>query len=419
MNKMITELKNKRFKQKLNDVTFTQRECINPVIIKGEGELYQNGNGVMEVRIVAKTSDHSHSHVMDSEDVGLVKPEHRYYDLVATDSQGIQWNAKRIIVRNPTADKHVISSSIPSIERNLSLCNENHRYKSILNFQSKDLSNRNLFIQIYDVSINILIEDDFVDVYIESNDSIRSEKISNSIYKPLSILLGKQICPIASETYSVNDCKQTIYSVNNELVGKSLYAPLGDLYNVNDGEQFIKLYLAKITLDNYGCDKIFPSWHDALICNQSSIHGALYSRSSQIEGLVKSYFKDRYGKSTDYRNDLKIAEKLIKSLPSDNQAKNDILSNMGNLKTKAPKRIVSELCEEMHVNVDCLDAWNEIRNRKSHGEIAVYDNIGLKYEIDRMNKSLYLMYRIILKIINFNGYCKDFSTEGFPLIKVN
>ncbi|HAT8518397.1 hypothetical protein R7P80_02245 [Vibrio sp. 2092] len=414
----ISEIQSKKLDLELINIKLIQREKSPPITIIAKGTLKQDEHGVIQLTANSLTNDYPNFTQNEFNSVGFIKPEHEYFDLYATDHNGVNWKAERLGLKNNINDKSNLFATVTMIKRDIQISNNVAEFKSIMCFSSTNLRPNKIYVKIGKSMALINIKSDFVEVFIQSESSDLIDKISNCIYKPISMLLGKQICPISSELYVLEGASQKIYSKNNDIDSQSLFPILGYYYNNEDAKNFIESYVRKLELEFENNDSVFPRWHDSLMTNRRSIHSGLYSCSAQIEGLIDSYFQTMFEK--DDRDYLTSLDGIIEAVESIEkcEAREHALSRLSSMKRKSPSTVAVEICNKIAISTKLAKTWSKVRNKKLHSTVMEYDNATLKKDMLRMHMCHYFMYRLIFEIIGYKGHCVDYSKEGFPIVKV-
>ena len=295
------------------DICLTQKTDEDPIIYTGPGTIYQDKHGILQLKLYSKSNDIEKdlSHQFKHYPPGKIIPNEDYFTLKATDMFGNEWVADNICISDSksyfTEDlvikskldeiKNIKSNEIQSnFKKNSLFIIVPGQYKIPCN-EKEDLPNggRRLNRTVFSAN-EIDFEFRKLDSCLIINANSKTEKLDKDTYikliEALSIFTGFIVRPVVIRNTQKDIDILKIKSVNNSFANKELpfsfkhSAPT----NLKSFTCFLEKYLANIKAP---FSDLFGFWHKINRAWQAGIKNFSLSLGVAIEGVVKSYFRER------------------------------------------------------------------------------------------------------------------------------
>jgi len=430
----VDELISNKFEIDCIDISLFQQIEENPLLYSGPGTIYQDENGVLNLKLYAKIKDIKKeiSHIFKPFLPGKIIGDEHYFSLKAVDMSGSEWSAENIWVSGnfylPVAGR-VIKSELREIKNLTEIGGRIRSEKTFLfivspgNYQipcneKEDLPNggwrlnRSIF-SVDQIDLEFKKLDNYLTIKASTTSNELNEKSEMKLLEALSIICGQIVRPVIID-YSHGDTKTLkIKSVNVNFSNKQLPPPFNHS-SPSDLESFaffIGKYLSSIETPY---SELFGFWHKLNRAWQASIENASLSLAVAIEGIIKSYFVEYGLPDQEILLQAQDAKQKIKDLGLGQRIKSRILSSIGQLKSTSPKGALYEMSDKGWFPRHFADEWVKLRNKSAHADKIDEDPKTIQLYIDQIYTCLTLFYCLLFLSIKYEGNFIDFSRDGWP-----
>lgn len=433
-NDTINKLISSKFEIDCIDINLTQQIEKTPIIYSGPGTIYQDENGVLNLKLYAKIIDIDKeiSHISKHFVPGKIIGNENYFSLRATDMSGNEWGTENIWLSHnvsfPAAGQ-IIKAKLREI-KNMTEVDKRIRsgktyllivvpgsYKIPCN-KKEDLPNggcrlsKSLF-SFNQIDFEFKKLDDYLRIYVSTGTNALSEQSEIRILEALSIIYGQIVRPmIIAFTHGGIETLR-IKSVDNTVPNEHLPYPIEHSlpFNLEIFASFLEKYLS--SMENPSSE-LFGFWHKINRAWQASIENASLSLTVGIEGVIKSYFK-KYGLPDEEILEQALeAKQKIKDLEVGKRIKERLLSSIGGLKSISPKAALNQMSETSLFPKSFVDEWVSLRNKSTHADQIDQDEKTKQTYIDQFYTCITLFYCLLFKVIGYEGNFIDYSQEGWP-----
>jgi len=412
----------------------TQKKDKDPIIYTGPGTIYQDEQGILQLKLYSKLNDmyKELSYQLKNDTPGKIIARDDKFTLKATDMFGNEWAADNIWIfdsKSYFTEDLVIKSKLDEIKNIKS--NEiqvNFKKNSLFIVvpgqyeipcnEKEDLPNggRRLNRAVFSAN-KIDFEFRKLDNCLIINANSKTEKLSKDTYikliEALSIITGCKIRPIVIKNIQKDKVVLKIKSVDNSFANKKLLPPFKH-FAPTDFESFIcflEKYLVNIKSP---FSDLFGFWHKINRAWQASIENSSLSIGVAIEGTLKSYFNEIGLADEEILKQAKEAKQLIKNSGLGEKIKNRLFGSIGLLKNASPKGALNQMVQEKWLNKAMVSEWEELRNKSVHPDKTNQGKIVFQKYINQINTCLALFYRLVFIIIKYEGSYIDYSEKGWP-----
>jgi hypothetical protein len=245
------------------------------------------------------------------------------------------------------------------------------------------------------------------------NANSKTEKLDKDTYikliEALSIFTGFIIRPIVIRNTQKDKEILKIKSVDNSFANKKLFPPFKQFTKTEfkSFTCFLEKYLVNIKAP---FSDLFGYWLKINRAWQAGIMNFSLSLSVAIEGIVKSYFRERGLPDKETFQQAGKAKQKIKDMHLDKIIKKRILNSIDDLlKNTSPKRALGQMAENNLLNKAMVGEWVKLRNKLVHPVKMNQDPIAIQKYIDRIYTCLTLFYYLVFIIIKYEGSYMDYS----------
>jgi len=417
------------------DICLTQKTDKDPIIYTGPGTIYQDEHGILQLKLYSKLNDmHKELSYQSKNDTpGKIIAKDDKFTLKATDMFGNEWVADNIWISDSTPCstedlviktkldeiKNIKSNEIQSnFKKNSLFIIMPGQYKIPCN-EKEDLPNggRRLNRTVFSAN-EIDFEFRKLDSCLIINANSKTEKLDKDTYikliEALSIFTGFIVRPVVIRNTQKDINILKIKSVNNSFANKELpfsfkhSAPT----NLKSFTCFLEKYLVNIKAP---FSDLFGYWLKINRAWQAGIMNFSLSLSVAIEGIVKSYFRERGLPDKEIFQQAEKAKQKIKDMDLGKKIKKRILNSIGDLlKNTSPKLALYQMTENNLLNKAMVDEWVKLRNKLVHPVKMNQDPIAIQKYIDRIDTCLALFYSLLFIIIKYEGSYMDYSEKEWP-----
>ena len=416
------------------DIRLTQKRDKDPIIYKGPGTIYQDEHGILQLKLYSKLSDIQKelSHQFKNYIPGKIIASDDYFTLKAIDMSGNEW----------VADNIWISANTSCSTASLVIKSKLYEIKTIKSNEIQSNSKKNyLFIIVpgqYKIPCNekeslpnggwrlnravfpaneIDFEFKKYDDYLIICANTKTENLDKDVYlkliEALSIVTGLIVRPIIIKSTQKDKEILEIKSVDNSFTNKELSPPFKH-FTTTEFESFtcfLEKYLVNIKTP---FSDLFGFWHKINRAWQAGIKNFSLSLGVAIEGVVKSYFRERGLPDKEIFQQAEKAKQKIEDMDLGKRIKEHLLSSIGLLKNTSSKGALYQMAGNNLLNKTMVDEWVKLRNKSVHPDKMNQGPIAIQKYIDRIDTCLALFYRLLFIIIKYEGIYMDHSEEGWP-----
>jgi len=416
------------------DIRLTQKKDKDPIIYTGPGTIYQDEHGILQLKLYSKLSDiHKEiSHHFKHRIPGKIIVSDDFFTLKATDMSGNEWLADNIWisinVSSPLTGLVIKSKldEIKTIELNEARANAEKNYLHIIVpgqykipcNEKESLPNggwrlNRAVFSANEIDLKFKKYDDYLIIYANAKTENLDKDVYLKLIEALSIITGFIVRPMVVKSTQKDKEIIEIKSVDNSFSNKELSPPFKH-FTTTEFESFtcfLEKYLVNIKAP---FSDLFGFWLKINRAWQSGIMHSALSICVSIEGIVKSYFSDKWMPDKDILYQAQEATKIIESMDIGKRIENYLMSSIGRLNNASPKDILYQMVENSTLNNDIVKKWDKLRNKSVHPVKMSQGEIAIQKYIDLIDTCLALFYHLIFIIIKYEGSYIDYSKKGLP-----
>ncbi len=431
-NDTINKLISSKFEIDCIDISLIQQIKENPITYNGSGTIYQDENGVLNLKLLAKGTniEKKLSHIFKPHVQGRIIGDEDYFFLRATDMSGNEWCAEDICadVSFPAAGQ-MIKAKLREI-KNITEADIRIRSGKTCLFivapgvyeipcnKKEDLENGGWRLNKSLFSFNQI---DFEFKKLDSYLTIKASTETNALPKQseirileaLSIVHGQIVRPMIIDHSHGGVRTLRIKSVKDTLSNTQLSCPIEHSLppDLETFASFLEKYLYSIE-DPYS--ELFGFWYKINRAWQGGITNASLSLTVAIEGIVKAYFEKYGSPDREILCQIREAKQLIKYSELGEKIKQRVLSSIGGLKNTSPKGALYQMSDKGLFPKSFADEWGSLRNKSVHPHQIDRDEKIKQVNINKNYTCLALFYCLLFKVIGYEGNFIDYSQEGHP-----
>ena len=165
-------------------------------------------------------------------------------------------------------------------------------------------------------------------------------------------------------------------------------------------------------------DNLYGFWYKLFNVSNSVLEASTLSCGVAIEGIVRTYYEDRFPVTASELVAITEAKSPLKRLEINQEVKSKLQSSLGNFKTKSPKRVMFEICKDKNLASTLVNDWSDMRNKSAHASDVDLNKAEFEDSFMRYQRCLYFFYRLMFDIIEYQGKCIDYSVDNLPDISV-
>ena len=433
-NDTINKLISSKFEIDYIEINLTQQIEENPIIYNGSGTIYQDENGVLNLKLLAKGTnvEKKLSHIFKPHVQGRIIGNEDYFSLRATDMSGNEWCAEDIWPSANTsfpAAGQTIKAKLREI-KNITEADIRIRsgktclfivapgsYKIPCN-RGEDLPNggwrrnKSLF-SFNQIDFELKKLDNYLTINASTETNALPKQSEIRILEALSIVHGQIVRSIIIDHSHGGIRTLRIRSVDDTLSNKQLSCPIEHSLppDLETFASFLEKYLYSIE-DPYS--ELFGFWYKINRAWQGGITNASLSLTVAIEGIIKAYF-EKYGlPDREILCQIREAKQKIEDLELGERIKKRLLSSIGGLKNTSPKGALYQMSNMGLFPKSFADEWGSLRNKSVHPHQIDRDEKIKQVNINKNYTCLALFYCLLFKVIGYEGNFIDYSQEGWP-----
>jgi len=431
-NDAINKLISGKFEIDCIDINLIQQVEKDPIIHNGSGTIYQDKNGVLNLKLYAEITNKNRmiSHILKHFVPGKIIGNENYFSLRATDMSGGKWDAENLWLSHNVYDAgQVIRAELREIKNTTEAdirirsgktclfivapgsykipCNKGEdlpnggwrRNKSLFSFNQIDFELKKL--------------DNYLTINASTETNALPEQSEIRILEALSIICGQIVRPMIIDHSHGGIRTLRIKSVKDTFSNKKLSYPLQHSLPSDLGTfaNFFEGYLSSIKSPN---SELFGFWYKVNRAWQSGIENASLALAVAIEGIVRSYC-NQYGlPDKEILQQAQEAKQLIKHSELGERIKKRLLSSIGNLKSTSPKGALYQMSDMGLFPKSFVDEWVSLRSKSTHADQIDQDIKTKQVYIDQIYTCITLFYCLLFKVIGYEGNFIDYSREGHP-----
>lgn len=370
-------------------------------------------------------------------ETGRIIGDEYYYDLFATEIDGTEWIARRILLKKRTGFAgSTITAHLHEIE-----CTEEQSKKTNfthIEFHFKNSINApfNTFIE-RESRINSTTRHNRLDLRIAqfSSENIEFELDCSETYPKLRALVREKHHNNILINRILESLRFILASTQQWLALQIITPEINILRLQSNLSDDIKSRVAPPTGSGHQANptatwQLFDKYFKYIYQNKSDwIHpiSILYGQvvnsgkisietealtiSVSIETILKDYLSNLHTQSD--LDDLKIVKNTIKELPDINQStKERLLGLISSMKKPRAKDILHSLIVKGLISEDLVKTYGTLRNKVAH--TATNKNTTTQEFFNQTNSVLVLFHQIIFLIIEYNGDYIDYGSYKYP-----
>ena len=417
------------------DICLTQKTEKDPIIYTGPGTIYQDKLGILQLKLYSKLNDmYKELSYQSKNDIpGKIIARDDKFTLKATDMLGNEWGADNIWIPDSTSYftpdlvikskldeiKNIKSNEIQSnFKKNSLFIIVPGQYKIPCN-EKEDLPNgggclNKAVFSANEIDFEFRKYDDYLIIYANAKTENLDKDVYLKLIEALSIITGLIVRPIVIRNTQKDKEILKIKSVDNSFSNKELLPPFKH-FTTTEFESFacfLERYLVNIKAP---FSDLFVFWKKINRAWQASIENSSLSIGVAIEGIVKSYFRERGLPDKEILQQAEEAKQKIKDMDLGKKIKKRILNSLSYLlKNTSPKLALDQMAKNNLLDKAMVGEWVELRNKSVHPDKMNQGPIAIQKYIDRMDTCLALFYRLLFIIIKYEGSYTDYSEEGWP-----
>ena len=416
-------------------IKLTQQIKENPIVYSGPGTIYQDKNGMLQLKVYHSIKDIKKeiSHQLVYYTPGKIISDEHYFLLEATDMSGTTWFSENVWVTGnisfPTLG-HVIKTSLKRI-KNKTKIKERKAKKNYLHMivPSTDFSipgnaseelpkgswRRNITkINIQQLDLELRLNDNSFTIKAISESKKLDEELQDKLLEALSIIFGKIVKPIIFDFIHNGYNVSAINSISLAIPDKSLLSPIkhSNTTDLQSFKDFLERYIITVGKPN---SQLFGYWYNVYKAWDSSIENRSLVLSVTIEGITKTYLKKYSLPDKELLQQSQEAAKIIQKMDLHSRIKQRILSNLGELKNISTKTTLYKMADKSLFPKFYVDEWVKLRNKSAHPANLGTNEKEIQKFLDQIHISLTFFYLLLFLIIGYQGKYVDFSKEGWPV----
>lgn len=430
----IEELISNKFEIDSIDISLTQKIDHDPIIYKGSGTIYQDKNGILQLKLYTGIEDFNRelSLYFKHHAVGKIIEKDNYFTLNAIDISGNKWFADNIWV-NGDISFHVNAQIIKTNIKEISIISKGNKtshenmfiiipgnYEIPCNKKEELVNggwrlNRSVFTA-NQINFELKKYDDYLIVNASSERDYLTEGTGIKFLEILKIITGQIIYPVGIEYRNQAQTVIKVRSLNDSYHKNEFPSPIRHT-TPNDLKPFsclIERYLEHI--DTPFSD-IFGFWHKVYCSWQANIVNSSLSLGVAIEGIIKKYFKEQGSPDSEIVQQAECAKIKLKDLNIGDRIKKRLMASISSLlKNPSPKSALNQMIKDGLINQKMVDTWIKVRNKSAHPDKSELKQKSKEFQkyINQIYICFALFYRLFFIIIKYEEYYIDYSEDEWP-----
>lgn len=429
--KRVQSLTAKKFELDCSNISLTQQVSDSPIMYSGPGTIYQDENGVLNLKAYHTTKDikKEFSFRFQHHTPGKIIGREKYFCLEAVDMFGYLWVSENIRVSGDISfltGGQVIKTTIREIRHQDERQSSPGSSLSMVVLgdyeipckERKELPNGGWGLNrtttvVKEIVLELRKYENHLRINASAESGFHDEHFEKKLIEALSIILGKPISSLISVFSKSGQRITTIRSIDSTFQNNALLSSIkhSDPSDLEFFKTFIEKYVSSIKTPY---SELFGFWHKVNQSWQAGILNASLSISVAIEGLLKTYFKESGLPDNEILKEAEEAKSYIKTLAIGARIKNMLFSNIGQFKAGSPKNALHKLVLNGCFPDYFVESWIKLRNRSAHADQLDLDRESRQKLIDETFTCLTLFYILIFLVIGYRGKYVDYSKAGWP-----
>ena len=416
------------------DIRLTQKKNKDPIVYTGPGTIYQDEHGILQLKLYSKLSDADKEipHHFKHHKPGKIIPNDYFFTLKATDMSGNEWLADNIWISvnvSSTLTNVIIKSKldeIKTIELKEARANAEKNYLHIIIpgqykipcNEKESLSNggwrlNRAVFSTNEINFEFKKYDGYLIIYAYAKTQYLDKNVYLKLIEALSIITGFTVRPMVITSTKKDKEISEIRSVDNSFSNKELSPPFKH-FSTTEFESFIGFIGKYLTNIKYPFSDLFGFWLKINRAWQSSVMYSDLAIAVSVEGIVNTYFMDKWAPDKKRIKSAELAKRLIEGCGLDLDIRNYLLSSAGRFGLATSKNILYKLVESNNIEKRLVDQWDKLRNKAVHPINFENDPVKKQKYIDLIFASLVLFYQLIFIMIKYEGKYIDYTEKNWP-----
>jgi len=411
--------------------------------IKGKGLISLGENGIIELKVyVDNPKPFSIESIFKGlnqnyKNIGKLVPEESYYSFRGISTTNEEYMCNRVCVRDHDNQK-IYSGEICSELKitDLSFSEKskvakveipykikipkNHGIETERRYSDKWTS-RNVSLEIFEItfdkkSIDIISEDDYIIMLIQYDESGTLEEEIPLIIKALGFVTATLIDRYVIE-YRLDKGKFKIefhyfHKQRKSVLSGNPPLSISSSYARNNYTSLFSSFFIYLSRNNH--DQLIETFDRIISTKNTFITVYALTLTTAIETILNSYYPSE--SNLIPKNEIDLAVEEIKGTKIGDSLKNRIIGMLGSIAGQVrADDIMRDLVSSGLINERFRSKWKTLRNSVNHGDKPTND---FQEYINLCESSLVLYYSLVLNMINYPGQFTDYSTYGYPLIRL-
>lgn len=430
-----TSLVAKQFSADFSEITLTQLDNPDPLIINGVGTINQDERGLLQLKVFQQKSlDNKKVFHYRGEKAGGKISSTGACSLRATEFGGGEWVCDYLkTTESIFLDSHTCTGVFFAEVEKIESCHgtpfglQESSFEGIIPFEldlpynlganGKRNSYPSHMIKLVfnkTTKIEILRCERYTSVKIINKFELISERFVEALTQALSIATGRTIKFIWRQLIGDSYQHRMISEFDFELSRTKLRPPLDSRYDAHFSK-FLEFYI-RFSLQNdhnyFGYwEKLHASWASGLVV-------AALPLSVYVEGVLREFYPELLKVDPKLQDEVDLTISVIDGLPDLDRA---IKERFRNRIRGAARGTVTTglraLSERGSIDKKLVTSWQSVRNRSAHGDDFTQEQVTkIQKLVSQIFSCLHLFYVLLYLKLGFFGYVVDYSTIGFPSV---
>lgn len=428
----------REFRIECNDMVLF-REGDDPLVLRGPGEIWQDDDGQIQFKIFLPQVDYEalSAHLGRKRVAGKLLGDDDYFEFQAEELSGTIWFSDSVFpstrgglsggLAKGTLQKLVSERELPSSTSKGSV---RMRFDGKLRFPanqgsavvktvgerevSRNMATDSARAESGDFSFNVRIEGKHTVVSASIPAAMNPELAEFRIRESLQFVLGREIDPLAVETYfgAINATKLLSAKFSKT---KGRIQPPVRFQMVDWDDHFWNLFLSYF---NYVSVDEREGWHpvsehigSTIQSSAASLGSEILALSVAVEGISGIVCAAGLPEKTLLEDLANVAEAL-KDVKINETTRNRISGALSGMKKPRNSDMLRAFVEESKIPFARFESWKRLRHAAAHGASlhgrAIEDVLVLRSEVTM------LLYSLVFHAIGYSGPRIDYSVEGWP-----
>lgn len=413
------------------DITLTQEIDKDPIVYKGSGTIYQDKNGILQLKLYTKIQDLQKELQLNLKyhTPGKFISSDNYFILKAVDMSGKEWFSDNILVSGNVslpASGRVIKSKLEEIElieegprtgKNNLFIVVPGKYEIPCN-EKEDLPNggwrlnRSVF-SANNIEFNLRNLENYLTINANSTPEYLGADEFLKIRESFSVITGLVIRPVVVENILQDSYVLKIMSVDNTYSNKKLAIPFrhSTSNDIQSFSSFMEKYLQAVGAP---FSDLFGFWYKINRAWQAGVENSSLSLGVAIEGIIRSYFGGLGLPDEEIVQQANDARKVLSSTELGERIEKRLLGSIDELlKKQSPKGALYQLTQDGLIRKEMAGEWIKLRNKSVH-PYKREDPLEAQKYINQIYTCIALFYCLLFVIIKYDWNYIDYSEFGWP-----